>query len=466
MAAVTTCGVDTVRNIFTRAQYELETQFGYLEGVVGVWDGKIRNLGAFPNSSGWAKRNTTLGFNRPRVTTLRFNPMVGLQDDCRTSCDVKANTVRLGNADHVWVRMMEYAENTEAFCLISMLGEALSLDQQIRNHIRVLKTRTGEIMDEFKRSNYMAIARNKWMGVENNNSPRRALWRFAQDANGQPDTNYIILNPGIDPNNISLPTIPQLNYIVDQGTYNGAFPAAGGGTIITDWETISEIPRYDTNVRMDNRYRQPSVLNPEYPGNETKDYAGFGWMRDPTAMRYNWTTSDPSYPNGVLKRVETWTDKPVSEGCWDEVSQDYLEASFQISGFYNPNVMGLRNANIVNPTGMPFDQPQSPYNGMWRFVNEINEITPCNVDRTKAFWRMLMRMAADPIDNGEYGHIFLHRRFNNFGPQKSCRPLSVSTAGSYNCTQTCPPLDWTPPPLVVRNVCPGKYNAADGNCNT
>lgn len=464
MAESTACGIDTIRNIFTRAQHTLETQFGYLEGVTGIWDGRIKNLGNFPNSSGWAIRDTTLGFQRPRVTTLRFNPMVGLQDDCASSCDVKTNLVRLGNADNIWTRMMEYAENTEAFCLVKMLGDALSLDQQIRNHLRILKTRTGEIMDEFKRSNYYAIARNKWMSVENNNSPRRALWRFAQDANGQPDVNYIILNPGIDPNNISLLTIPQLNYIIDTGTYNGAFPRGGGGEVITDWETIQEISKYDTNVRMDNRYRDPSVLNPAYPGDGRKSYAGLDWFRDPTAMRYYWTTSDPSYPNGVLKRIETWTDKQVSEGCWDEVSTDYLEGDFQLSGFYNPDIMGLMNANLVNPTGMPFDQPQSPYNGMWNFKNEINEVTPCNQDRTKAYWRMVMRMAARPINNGELGHVFLHRRFNSRGPQKSCRPLVVPVGGSYNCTQTCPPLDWQPPALVVRNVC-GHYNAAGSNCS-
>lgn len=461
MAVNPNCGVDTIRNIFTRAQHQLDTQFGYINGRMGVWDGRIRNLGAFPNGSGWATRSTVLGFQRPRHTSIRFEPMVGLQDDCVTSCDVPSNLVKLGNADHVWTRMTQYAENTEAFCLISMLGEALELGQQIRNHIKILKERTSAIMDEFKRANFVAIARNKWMGVEGLSAPRRALWRFAQDENGQPDINYIILDAGIDPTNISLLTVPQLNYIIDTGTYNGAFPEGGGGELITDWETAQELPKFDTNVRMDNRYRQPGVLSEEY--NSVASYAGIRMPRDPFALRYYWTLDEPDYPDGVLKRIEHWTEKPVSEGCWDEVSTDYLEGDFQISPFYNPDVMGLQNANIVNPPGMPFSQPQSPYNGMWEFKNEVNEVTPCNQDRTKAYWRMVMRMAAKPINNGELGHVVLHRRFNTRGPVKSCRPLVVPVGGSYNCDDYCPPLDFFPPALVTRDVCGVYFN--NGGCS-
>lgn len=457
------CGIDEIRNFFTRAQHTLDTQFGLLEGPIGMWDGKIRDLGAFPNASGWATRSTVLGFQRPRHTSIRFNPMVGLQDDCTASCDVQANEVRLGNADHLWTRMTEYAENTEPFCLIKMLGDALELGQQIRQHIKILRDRTADIMDEFKRANYSVLARNKWAAVDGINSPRRNLWRFATDANGQPDVNYIILEPGVDAADLSLPTIPILNYIVTTGSYNGAFPRTGGGTIITDWETIQELPKFDTNVRADNRYRDPSALNPALPG-DTARYAGYQFEQDLFGLRYAWTLDDPSYPLGVLKRIEPWTSKQVSEGCWDEVSTDYLEADFAISPFYNPDVMGLQHANITAPAGMPFEQPQSPYNGMWTFKNEVNEVTPCNQDRTKAYWRMVFRMAAKPINNGELGHVFLHRRFNTRGPVKSCRPLVVPVGGSVDCSMDCAPFDWQPAPLVDRVVCPGLYNADGGAC--
>lgn len=457
------CGEDQVRNFFTRAQHTLSTQFGLLEGPIGFWDGRIRNLGTFPNSSGWAFRDTTLGFQRPRVTQLKFNPMVGLQDDCSATCDVPAEEVKLGNADHIWTRMTQLAFNTEVFCLTKMVSDALSLPTQIRNNIRNLRDITSVVLDEFKRTNYAVISRNKWAAVDGINSPRRGLWRFATDANGIADTNYIILDPGVNPADLSLPTVPILNYIVMTGSYNGAFPRTGGATLITDWETIQELPKFDTNVRADNRYREPSALDPSLPGTSAR-YAGYQFDNDMAGMRYSWTLDDPAYPQGVLKRVEPYTQKAVSEGCWDEVSQDFMEADFALSPFYNPDVMGLMTANLPNPPDMPFDQPQSPYNGMWRFINEINEITPCNVDRTKAFWRMVFRMAARPINSGELGHVLLHRRFNTRGPVKSCRPLVVAVGGSVDCDDSCPPFNFFPPPLNDVVVCPGLYNADGGSC--
>ena len=99
-----------------------------------------------------------------------------------------------------------------------MWGDALNLEEQLQNHMRVLKARTAEIMDEFSRANYAAIAFNKWMSVDGISAPRRGLWRFAQDADGQPDVNFIILDAGIDPLDISLPTMSILNYIIETGT--------------------------------------------------------------------------------------------------------------------------------------------------------------------------------------------------------------------------------------------------------
>lgn len=466
------CGPDGIRNFFTRAQHNLDKEFAYLEGPIGMWDGRVKNLGSFPLASGWAARVTTLGFTRPQTSTIRFRPMVGLQDDCKTSCDTPAREVKLGSADHLWYRMTEYAENTEVFCLVSMWGDALNLQEQLQNHIRVLRDRTAAIMDEFKRSNYAAIAFNKWMSVDGISTPRRQLWRFAEDENGQPDVNFIILDAGIDPADISLPTIPILNYIIETGSYYiGTFPG-GRAEYITDFETRQELPKFDTNVRADNRYRDPSVLNPALGANNGNfdpgrsgmgkplNYADIDFSRDPFSMRYRWTLDEPDYPNGVLKRIEQWQPEQVSEGCWDEIANDYMEGDFQVSLFYNDNVFGMQDLNL--PTSVPggaFQQPQSPYNGMWQFKNEVNEVTPCNQDRNKAYWRMLMRMAAKPISSGRYGHLHLHRRFGTRGPVKSCRPLQVAVGSYFVCDESCPPFDFFPPPLVNPITC-GSWNAA------
>lgn len=455
---------EDIRNYFTRAQYNLDQEFQVLDGRMGIWDGKIRNLGAFPLASGWASRATTLGFQRPRLSSIQFNPLVGLQEDCLTSCNTPSNRVNLGAAQHIWYRMTEYSENTEVFCLKSMWGDALNLREQLENHVRNLRERTATIMDYYKRSNYNAIASNKWIAAEGISAPRRGYWRFAADANGQADVRYIILD-GVEPENIALPSIPILNYIIDQGTYWNAFPLNGGAEFITDWETIQELPKFDTNTRADNRFRAPDSLDPAYPS--VTSYAGIRFTRDPFALRYYWTEDEPDYPNGVLKLIEPWTDKPVSEACFDEVNTDYLEADFQLSPFYNDNVFGLQTLNL--PTNLPggtYEQPQSPYNGMWRFINENDPVTPCNTDRNLAYWRMIVDLAAKPIRAGFLGHTVLHRRFGTRGIVKSCRPLQVPVGGTYDCDESCAPFDWTPPALVVRETCSGWNPDAITGCAT
>lgn len=456
------CGPDGIRNFFTRAQHNLSKEFDLLEGTMGVWNGRITNLGPFPLGSGWAARVTTLGFTRPRHTSIRFTPMVGLQDDCRTSCDTPSNVVKLGNADHLWYRLTEYSENTEVFCLKSMWGDALNLEEQLQNHLTTLKTRTAEINDEFARANFAAISANKWLSVDGISAPRRGLWRFAADANGEPDVNFIILDAGIDPLDVSLPTMSILNYIVETGMYyTGSFPASGMPELITDYETREELPKFDTNIRADNRFRAPNTLDPRLSGapvDQPKDYGNIEFTRDPFAIRYRWVTDHPDFPDGVLQRIESWAPQQVSEGCWDEVSTEYMEGDFQLSIFYNPNVMGLQDLNL--PTNIPggtFEQPQSPYDGMWHFKNEVNEVTPCNQDRNKAYWRMILNWAAKPRYSGRKGHVVLHRRFGTRGPVKSCRPLQVAPGSYFTCDETCPPFDFFPPPLVNPVTC-GSWN--------
>ncbi len=459
--SITISCTEDLRNFFTRAQHVLDKEFAIIEGVEGVWAGKIRSGGAFPVGSGWAARTTILGFNRPRVTGApKFQPLVGLQTDCATSCNSPARTVNLGNADHKWYRMTEYAENTEAFCLKSMWGDALNLPAQIKNHVRNLKARTHELMDEFDRANYAAISDNKWLGVDGI-QPRRQLWRFEEDVNGTVNVNKVIIDAGVDPNDISLLTQEYLNYVRLTGTYNGAFSKQGPAPIITDYETMSEIPKQDTNTRADNRYRSPEKLDPALGA--VQSYGNWDYTFDPFCMRYFWDLNDPNYPNGVMTRIDQWTANPVSEGCMDEVSSDYLEADFQISLPFNPEVYLRQTLNL--PTNLPemnYSQPASPYTGMWRFINENDPVTPCNTDRNMAYWRMVMDMAAKPQQRF-WGHAIFHRRYNRTGTIKSCRSLVVPVGAYYDCSMSCAPFDFFPPALVSRTTC-GAWNPAGGTC--
>jgi len=453
----TICGPSDIAKFFTRSQHNLGERFFALKPIMGIWGDRITDLGLFPNASGWAARTTTLGFRRVRMTDLNFNPMVGLQDDCATSCDTPATIVPLGGADNQWYRMTNLAMNTPVFCLQTMWGDALNLREQVENIITNLRGDTEFVFDEFKRRNFAAIAANKWLGLDGGTAPRRGLWNFATDANGTVNVDYIELDASItDPRNIVLPSVDIFNAIVETGSYNGGFEVGNRAQLITDYQTQQQLSKFDTNVRADNRLRQPSVLNPAL-GSVTS-YANFDMPHDPFALRYIWTEDDPNYPGGVLKRVDAFTDQQVSEGCWDDVSDDYLNADFIVHIFYNDRVFGMQNMSL--PTNLPggtYDQRAAPYNGMWHFYNEINEVTPCNVDRNKAFWRMKFNKAAKPMYSGKYGHVVLTRRFGGTGLVKACRELITLSGAYYDCDNTCPPLDWSPPALIERTTC-GSWN--------
>jgi hypothetical protein len=297
--------------------------------------------------------------------------------------------------------------------------------------------------------------------VENDGTQKllRQQWRFATDANGDVDTTYVILDATVNPNNISLLTVGGLlNRIRNQGTYVGTFPTDGEIPLVTDYETFSNLPLYDTNVRADNRFRAPTTLNPAYAA--TTSYAGYKLKNDPFALRYYWTTDDPAYPDGVLKRIDQWSNNPMSEGCYSNVSQDYEDADFQISFPWGREVFMLQNGMqpTTAPGGVNFAATAAPWRGAWRWVNEVNEITPCNVDRNKGFWRAVFKLAAKPSESGIRGHAVLHRRFPFTGVTKVCRDLTTPVGGSVDCTNTCPPLDWNPPALVDVFSC-GSWNS-------
>lgn len=462
-----TCGAD-ISNLFTRAQHDLDRQFMNIDGFDGVWDGMIPEAGSFPVGSGFAARVTTMGQQRLSFSRLNaFQPMVGLQSDCTVSCDPPTEQVDFANANHQWYRLMSAAYNSIPYCMESMWSEALNLSENIQSIFTSMKHLTRDVMDEFYRNNHAGITANQWMGyVEDDGTQKlfKQKWRFATDANGNVDTTYVILDSTIDPDNISLLTVGGLlNRIRNRGIPVGTFPVDGEISLVTDYETFSNLPLYDTNVRADNRFRAPTTLNPAYAA--TTSYAGYKLKNDPFALRYYWTTSEAAYPAGVLKRIDQWTNNAMSEGCFSDVSTDYEDADFQISFPWGRPTFSLQNG--MQPTSAPgginFAASAAPWRGAWRWINEVNEITPCNVDRNKGFWRAVFKLAAKPQEFGFRGHAVLHRRFPFTGITKVCRDLGAPVGGSVDCTNTCPPLDWSPPALVDVFTC-GSWN--DDTCSS
>jgi hypothetical protein len=462
--------VGGLSNHFTRSQHYLGPIFETIEGVDGVWNGMIKDGGRFPVGSGFAARVTTLAQQRLGSTDLNlWQDMVGLQTDCVVSCDPPTKVVDPGNAQHNWYRLMHVAYNTKPYCLESMFADALNLPAQIAQIFEDLKYISKDVMDEFYRNNYVGLSSNLWMPYDppQNQGGNPALlsqaWQFATDANGNVNTKYIILDNTVNPNNIGLLSTDVLNLVRNRGIPTGTFAADGEITLLSDYQTFSNLPLYDTNRREDNRFRAPVTLNPEYVA--TTHYAGYGLKNDFFALRYYWTTTEPGYPNGVLKRVFHWSDQAISEGCFSTTNEAYENADFQLSIPWSmKGVFEMQNGEqpLSAGSGANFQASASPWDGTWRWINEVNEVTPCNQDRNKGYWRMVLKKAAKPIQFGYRGNVILHRLFPNRGITRSCQTLGTLVTGSVDCTNTCPPLDFFPPALVTRYSC-GGFNAS-GNC--
>ena len=464
--------VDALRNAFVRGQHELGEIFDTINGYDGVWKGMVPSDGAFPVGSGFAARTTTIGQFRYNFSQLNlWQPMVGMQADCATSCDPQNNYVSPTNGQNDWYRLLEVAYNSEPFCLEKMFADSLSLEEQIAQMFENLKFLSSDVMDEFYRNNFNALSRYHYFGYDNGSGTQQLIdggWRFATDANGFADTTYIILDQAYDPNNISALAVSGiLNRIRERASAIGMLAKTGSIDLVTDVQTFEELPLYDTNRRADNRFREPNLLNPAY--GDVRSYANYMLKEDPFALSYNYTEDDPAYPNGVLKRITQWDQTPLNNGgCLSVLSRAYQDADFMISIPWPMRpVFAMQSGEqpLSAGSGVTFADPASPWNGVWRFVNEINEITPCNVDRNKGFWRMVLKKAAKPRNSGFSGNLVLHRRFPWRGIARICRPLEVyPTGGTYDCDTTCFPLDWTPPPLDdVPTQCGGWHRSSCGS---
>jgi len=458
------CAAD-LSNFFSRSQNHLGTEFGKIKTIKGVWEGRVKSMGQFPLATGFAARHTVLGDQRINQTTINFVPMVGHQDDCVASCNSLPQQRVFQAVDHRWYRVMSHSEYTKPFCLKTMVQEAFELNQQVQQQFDMLKGVTMDINDEFSRSNVAANSDNHWIAVDDGTSnpyvskffSGARAWRFASDANGNINVNKVILNSAItNPAWIGNLTVETLNRVRTNGMYNGAFMVDQQMEVITDYDSADYLVKLDSNQRMDNRWRDPGVLEPKL--GVVKQYANYTFSEDPFCMRYFWDTSDPNYPNGVLTRINPWDNAQVSEGCFSEASEAYLNADFQISIPYNGFTGGYQTMNYPPPPNQTFGQPFSPYDGMWTWQNnKADAITPCNIELNLGYWYMVWEMAYKP-DRPQLGHLVLHRRPYTQGVIKSCRSLTVPVTGSYSCFTACPPYNFWPPTLVTRQTC-GKWNS-------
>ena len=384
-------------NFLSRSQNHLDTEFGLIEGLNGTWQGKIKSGGVFPQSTGFAARHTVLGFQRARETQIKFTPMAGHQDDCVASCNSQPIPRKNQSVDHRWYRVMNHSEYTEPFCLKTMWQEAFELKQQIANIFENLKQVTMTINDEFSRSNQVFYSDNHWLAIDNGtNTPviqnsvstpivAGATWRFAQDVNGNYDTNKVILGPNILPQNIGYLTVDVLNRVRQWGIYRNAFDKTKPITVITDWDTADYIPKIDSNQRLDNRHRDPeSLAPPSTPSRATPPTIRGRSAHNAVQLGFD----GPELPNGVFTGVRSVGRSSRLRGLHRRCFERLSERGFPISIPFNNKQWKYQTMSY--PTSLPgqsFEQPFAPYNGMWTWQNnKTDQITPCNLEQNMGYW--------------------------------------------------------------------------------
>lgn len=455
-----------INNFFNRSQHYLDREFAMMEKPLGNWGDWIQYAGVFPTGTGGSSRVSLMGTRRPQATN-KWSQMVGLQPDCAVSCEAPVTNIPANAWDNRWYNLFETSFRSPVYCLKSMWLDALNLPLQIENIERNLKEYLDEVLDDFYRCTFIAAAQNKWVGIDNNTSfIRTGLWNFEMDANGNPNYDRIVLDPTLlsQVGAISLLTQDVLDFISIYAYFTKAWNFMDSNLLplMIDPFTSQKIPQQDNNRRLDNRVVDKEALDPRL--GYQRNYAGWGHHMDMFQLRYDWDLTNPNYPNGVLQRQYHWTEQAVTSGVTDAPNPNFLSASFAIAVPFNPEVVKFQNFAPPKSVGKDakFEAYTWAYDGVYKWINETNDITPSNETRSKGYWLGELNKAGKP-HRYDLGHAILYRLYDSAGVLKSCRPLQVAVGNYYLADLACPPFDFAPPPLAVRTLC-GSFTKAGCGC--
>jgi hypothetical protein len=258
------------------------------------------------------------------------------------------------NPGNDWYRLLHIAHNEQPVCLESLFADAPNLSEIVRQTFVKMKFITHDIFDDFCRMNFAALSKNRWPSEK---------WDFVKDSDGNPDVTRIVVKG--HPGEFQELTIKGMVKDVRKfGEFYGTFPDKGNVPIITDEDTFLEVGQFPADERF------YVLQKDEYP------------------LRYNW--------DDEVKQLVRVHHSDLEK---------FLKADFQIS------FLLAKSPVFEIQSGMGPRTKENWLQGVWRFVNEVNEVTPCNVDKNKGFFRLVLKQAARPKEAGFRGHAILHRRF-------------------------------------------------------
>lgn len=213
-----------------------------------------------------------------------------------------------------------------------------------------------------------------------------------------------------------------------EGTDESAIGRVDGGDIyllVTSAETSRDIVRANPDIRQDIRfafqgYGENTTLIQAL--GEARSYGGFKHLQNPYPPRYGFDGTE-------YVRIEPFVQVQTTKGMAWDLNPLYLNAPYEMSYIFIPNVMYIDVFNqVANVNGMSFN-PNLDYLGRFMWVNEWHRT--CNPDRTIGYFRCVMRDAAEPI-HPELGYAILHASCGVDLALQSCsNQIYPSSSGAF-----------------------------------
>ena len=205
--------------------------------------------------------------------------------------------------------------------------------------------------------------------------------------------------------------------------------------LVTSAETSKELLT-KTDAQKENwRYANPEFLIEGIGSAIT--YKNFAHIMDPMSMRYAPDKDNP----GKLKRVWPYKQTPTTIGDAVSISQEYIDAPFELSVVYLNNVFQalVPPANPANIGNAKFNPADNLGEFHWINIPDRNN----NLLGEKGWWFARFRAAPQPLQYSDQASVILHRRCTdvnitvcNTGTHDTSGDVNILSSANYESDAT------------------------------
>lgn len=195
--------------------------------------------------------------------------------------------------------------------------------------------------------------------------------------------------------------------------------------LVTSAETQKELITHNSQAVENFQYAKPGVLI-EGLGN-AMTYKGFAHVADPMSMRFRVKHDDPT----KLERVWPYEFEPTTVGDAVNVSQEYVDAPFELSVIFLQDVFKslVPPANPTTIGGHQFGAQDNMGEFKWINIQDRED----NLLNEKGFYFGRYRAAPEPLQYSDDAVCILHRRCTDI-ELTLCNTGDLSSSSAENIT--------------------------------